>query len=132
MSAANALLLALCSRLAADPVVAGMIGPQGIRDRLVPNGTFPAVVVGDLVSNDLSTDDDLCEEHLLTLELWSQATGRNEVERLAEAVRHVLPQTLLPTGSGTLVNARLLSTKTRREPKTKLFIAEMRWRFLID
>jgi hypothetical protein len=132
MTAANELLQAIHAALAGDAGLIGLIGVDGIRDRLITGRKLPCVVIAELVSNDFSTSTEPGEEHFLTLQLWSDASGQRQAQQIAGTVRDLLQDADLSLSAHALVNLRHLSTKTRREPKTRLFLAEMRFRAVTE
>ncbi len=132
MSAANQLLAAIHERLTDDAELSGMIGPEGLRDRLVSGRKLPAAIVADLASNDYSTATETGAEHLLTLEVWADAVGRKEAATIAERLRMLLNDAPLPLETHHLVGLLHLSTRTRREAKTGLHVAEIRFRAVTE
>jgi hypothetical protein len=132
MTAANELLQAIHAALAGDAGLTGLIGAEGIRDRLITGRKLPCVVIADLVSNDFSTSTEPGEEHFLTLQIWSDASGQRQVQQIAGIVRDLLQDASLSLSGHALVNLRHLSTKARREPRTRLFLAEMRFRAVTE
>ena len=131
-AAANTLLQAIHAVLAADAGLTALIGTDGIRDRLVTGRQLPCVVIAELVSNDYSTSTEPGEEHFLTLQAWSDAAGQRQAQAIAALVRGLLQDAALPLAACTLVNLRHVATKARREPKTRLFCAEMRFRAVTE
>lgn len=132
MSAANALLVAIHARLAADPQLVAMIGTDGIRDRLLPRPVLPALVIGEMETRDYSTATEAGEEHRLVLEVWSDAAGRREAEELAERVRGLLQDAALTLAGHLLVSLAHERTRTRRQANAKLFLAELRFRAVTE
>ena len=132
MSAANALLVAIHARLAADPQLVAMIGTDGIRDRLLPRPVLPAFVVGEMETRDYSTATEAGEEHRLVLEVWSDAAGRREAEELAERVRGLLQDAALTLAGHLLVSLAHERTRTRRQANAKLFLAELRFKAVTE
>lgn len=132
MSAANALLVAIHARLAADPQLVAMIGTDGIRDRLLPRPVLPALVMGEMETRDYSTATEAGEEHRLVLEVWSEAAGRREAEEIAERVRVLLQDAALPLAGQVLVSLAHERTRTRRQANAKLFVAELRFRAVTE
>lgn len=132
MSAANELLKSIHARLAGDAALAALIGPDGVRDRLASGRRLPCVVIGATTSNDYSTASEAGEEHFLTLEAWSDGGGRREVQEIAAMARTLLDDAALVLDGHALVSLQHRSTRTRREPKTKLFAAEMRFRAVTE
>lgn len=131
-AAANELLQAIHLVLAADATLAGMIGADGIRDRLITGRQLPCLVVADLLSSDYSTSTEPGEEHILTLQVWSDAAGQRQAQQIAAVVRSLLQDASLPLASCALVNLRHVGTRARREPKTRLFCAEIRFRAVTE
>jgi hypothetical protein len=131
-AAANDLLQAIHLRLGTAAALAALIGPDGIRDRLVAGKQLPAIVIAELTTNDYSTATEPGEEHLLTLQVWSDAAGQRAAQQIAGMVHALLQDTELPLAHHALVSLRHVSTKVRREPKTRLFCADMRFRAVTE
>jgi hypothetical protein len=133
MSAANALLRAIQTRLAADAALASLTGVGGIIDRLLARPVLPCLVIGDLESRDYSTSTEKAEEHFLTLEAWAEAGGRRRAQEIAARVVALLDDAALPLEGGiVLVNLQHRSTRSRREAKTRNFVAEMQFRAVTE
>nr|CAD6421040.1 hypothetical protein REQ54_02178 [Rhizobium sp. Q54] len=132
MSAANALLAAIHARLSSDAALSGLIGPDGIRDRLLPRPALPAIVFGEVETRDYSTGTEAGEEHRLTLEVWSEAAGRRQAEEIAHRVRVLLHGVSLLLAGHALVSLLHLRTRTRRQTKTALFEAQLLFRAVTE
>lgn len=132
MSAVNALLAAIRARLAGDAVLSGLIGPHGFRDRLLPRPRFPCVVPGSVETRDYSTATEAGAEHFLTLEVWAEGEGRKAAETVAERLRVLLHDAPLALSGAVLVSLLLRNTRSRREPKTKLFVVELSFRAVTE
>nr|CAD6608944.1 hypothetical protein RTCK_02137 [Rhizobium sp. TCK] len=132
MSAANALLAAIHVRLSSDAALVSLIGPDGIRDRLLPRPVLPALVIGEMETRDYSTATEAGEEHRLVLDVWSDAAGRREAEELAERVRVLLQDAALTLAGHALVSLAHERTRTRRQANAKLFLAELRFRAVTE
>ena len=132
MSAANALLVAIHARLAADAALVALIGPDGIRDRILPRPVLPALVIGEMETRDYSTSTEAGEEHRLVLEVWSEAAGRREAEQIAERVRGLLQDAALTLAGHVLVSLAHERTRTRRQANAKLSLAELRFRAVTE
>lgn len=128
MSAAQALLAALFARLSSDPALVALIGAEGVRDRLLPRPALPCIVFGDMESR----DDGGVEEHLLTLEIWSDGEGRRTGQSVAERVRLLLHEADLDLPDTALVNLQVTSVRSRREPKTRFYLTEARLRAVTE
>ncbi|MDQ0133313.1 hypothetical protein J2T08_001214 [Neorhizobium galegae] len=132
MTAANALLQAIHQTLAGDAALATIIGADGIRDRLLPRAKLPCVVFGETETRDFSTASEAGEEHLLVLEIWSDGEGRRQAQEIAGIVRGLLHDAALALDGAVLVNLLQVSSRTRREPKTKFTLTEMRFRAVTE
>ncbi|KRB50167.1 hypothetical protein ASE04_16510 [Rhizobium sp. Root708] len=132
MSAANELLTAIHARLTGDAELLGMIGEDGIRDRLVTGRKLPCVLIGEVVSNDYSTSTEGGEEHLLSLEIWIDAGGRKQAQQVASRLHALLQDAALDLGQHHLVSLLHVRTQSRREAKTKLYVAELRFRAVTE
>lgn len=132
MSAANELLQAIHAALAVEAPLTALVGADGIRDRLVAGRQLPCIVIAELLSSDYSTATEPGEEHVLTLQVWSDAAGQRQAQDIAAIVRSLLQDAALPLATRTLVNLQHIATKARREPKTRLFCAEIRFRAVTE
>jgi hypothetical protein len=81
------------------------------------------------LTNDFGPD---AEEHLLTIEAWSDAEGRKEVQAIAARAKDLLHDAALSLAGATLVNLQHRSTRVRREPKSKAFVAEISLRSVTE
>ncbi len=132
MSAASELLTAIHARLTEDAELLGMIGEDGIRDRLVTGRKLPSVLIGEVVSNDYSTSTERGEEHLFSLEIWIDAGGRKQAQLVASLLHSLLQDAALDLGPYHLVSLLHVRTQSRREAKTKLYVAELRFRAVTE
>lgn len=128
--ALNALLKAIFSQLAGDADLSALVGTNGVRDRMVARAELPCIVFGEIDSRD--ADGETLQVHLITLEVWSLAEGRREAQEIAARVRALLHDAPLVVEGAVLVSLLHQSTKTRREPKTKFQLAEMRFRAVTE
>jgi hypothetical protein len=132
MNAANALLAAIHTRLLGDAGLMALIGPGGIHDRLLPRPTLPAIVFGDLETRDLSTATEPGEEHFLTLEIWAEGEGRRLAQQIAARFTVLLDDAALSLEGAVLVSLLRMSSRSRREPKTRHYLCEMRLRAVTE
>ncbi|OAE38325.1 DUF3168 domain-containing protein [Agrobacterium tumefaciens] len=131
MTAANPLLRAIVKKLAGDVALTTLI-PGGIVDRLLPRGNLPCIVFDELDTRDYSTATEKAEEHFLTLHIWGDANGRRASGEIAARLKTLLDDAALPLVGFSLVNLRLLSSRSRREPKSRNFVLEMRFRAVTE
>lgn len=132
MTAGNALLQAIHQALANDAALTAIVGTDGIRDRLLPRAKLPCVVFGEMETRDFSTASEAGEEHLLVLEIWSEAEERRQAQEIAGLVHGLLHDAALALAGAVLVNLLQVGIRTRREPKTKFYLAEMRFRAVTE
>ena len=132
MSASQSLLAAMVGRLSSDPALNAMIGADGVSDRLLPRPRLPCIVLGAMESRDASADGGAAEEHGLTLEVWSDGEGRRQGQQVAEQVQALLHEADLALDGAVLVNLQVTSIRSRREPKTKFYLTEMRLRAVTE
>lgn len=132
MSAANALLRAIHARLAGDPGLTALIEADGVRDVLMPRPDLPAIVFADLETRDLSTSQSEGEEHFLMLEIWSAGEGRRQALDIAGRVKALLDNAALALDGAVLVSLFVTASRSRREPKTKCYLVELRFRAVTE
>jgi hypothetical protein len=132
MTAANALLAAIHARLSADAALVALIGPDGVRDRLLPRPALPCIVFGEVETRDYSTASEAGEEHRLMLEVWSEAEGRRPADEIAGRLRALLHDAPLSLSGHALVSLSHLRTTSARQAKTKLFRAELQFRAVTE
>lgn len=132
MSAANAVLRAIHLRLSGDAGLTALLGPDGIRDRLLARPKLPAIVIGEMETRDLSTVGDPGEEHFLGLEVWSEGEGRRQALEIAAKLTSLLDNVPLELEGAALVSLLRVGMRTRREVKTKYYLAEIRFRAVTE
>ncbi len=130
MSPVNALLQAVHGTLSGDAAL-GALASGGIHDRLLGRIDQPYLLIGTLETSDFSTGNEGGLEVAFTLQAWSP-TGRREAEAIAERVRQLLHEADLALDGARLVSLRHQRSVSRREARTALFVAEMRFRAVLD
>jgi hypothetical protein len=126
---ANALQKAIFQHLAADPELVSLVGDGGVFDHRTDGKAMPYLVIADIVTNDFGPD---AQEHLLTIEAWSDMPGRLEVQSIAGRVMELFEETAPTLESAILVNLQHRTTRVHREPKTKALLAEMSFRAVTE
>ena len=132
MSAANALLKAIHQLLSGDAGLTALIGPDGIRDRLLARPKLPAIILGEMETRDLSTVTEAGEEHFLVLEIWSEGEGRKLAQEIAAKVTALLDDADLTLDDAVLVSLLRVGTRSRREQKTRYYLSEIRFRAVTE
>ncbi|WP_375588904.1 DUF3168 domain-containing protein [Hoeflea alexandrii] len=129
---ANQLQQAVVERLANSPAVLAITGAGRIFDRLITRAEPPYLVLGEIVSTDYSTGDELASEHRFEIEAWSKDNGRRQAVELADAVRAALHDADLTLDGVVLINLRHERTTSRRAPKSGLHVARLRFRAVTE
>lgn len=132
MSAQNQLLQAIHARLSTDPTLTALAGPDAVRDRLLPKPRLPSIVFGQVETRDLSTVSEPGEEHFLTIEVWGEGEGRRQCQEIAGRVEELLHDVALALQGAVLVSLMRTGTRSRREPKTKAYLTELRFRAVTE
>ena len=89
-SAQTALRAGLFQALDADSVLEGLLGAGRLFDVVPHAQAFPYLVLETLESTPLLSDPEEGLEHLLSLAVFSRASGRGEASQAAERARDVL------------------------------------------
>lgn len=132
MSAASALQKAIFARLSGDAALTALIGTDGVTDRRLSAPCAPLVVIAGIDSIDHSTASEAGEEHVVTLEVWSEAAGHREAQAMTGAVRAALHDAPLALAGHHLVLLLHRDTRLRREGKSRFHRAEMRFRAVTE
>lgn len=131
-SAMSALQKAIWQKLSSDTSLTAKIGVGGVADRLLPKRALPMVIIADILTQDWSTSTEPGEEHVITLDIWSDKDGHAEAQALAEMVRDLLHNQPLTLTGAKLVNLQHLSTRIRREMKSRAHVASVQLRAVTE
>ncbi|MCR6498906.1 DUF3168 domain-containing protein [Shinella sp. CPCC 101442] len=132
MSAASALQKAIYERLSGDTALTALIGGNGVTDRRLAAPTAPLVVIAGIDSTDHSTATEPGEEHIITLDIWSDAAGHRQVQVIAAAVRAVLHDAALTLSGHRLVLLFHRQTRLSRDGKSRFHRAETEFRAVTE
>lgn len=133
MRAANALLQAIHAKLKSDAALTALVGSNGIVDRLLPRPVFPCVAFGEIESRPYATASEGGEEHILTLEVWSDDGGRKLAQDIAVRLLAVLDDAPLVLGGNiALVSLFFRSSRSVRQTKSRQFLTEIRFRAVTE
>ena len=127
--AANALQKAIYQTLAGDIELQGLVGEDGVFDHRVSGKAMPYLVISEITSNDFGPD---AEEHIMTIEAWSDAPGRMQVQSIAARVMELFEGITPALDAAVLVNLQHRTTRVRRELKTNALLAEMSFRAVTE
>lgn len=127
-----ALQKAVVAALEAAPAFVALVGRGAIYDRLIDRADFPYVVLAEMTTLDWSTQTEPGTEHVFTIEVWSKAAGKREVEEIAAVIRTVLHDQALALDVGALINLRCEKLRAERLAKQRLYRATLRLRAVIE
>lgn len=129
MDSANAVQAAIYDVLSGDGALSTLIGEDAIFDRRRIDRSMPYLVIADIATTDIGAG---VEEHAVSIEAWSDTPGRKQVQEIAGRVRMLLNDAAPETSGVALVNLQHRTTRVRREPKSKAFVAEMTFRAVTE
>ena len=125
----NALQAAIHARLAGDATLTAVIGAGSVFDRRVRGKVMPYVVLSEITTSDFAPG---VEEHEVTIEAWSDAEGRKQVQEIAARVKTLLDGADLSLAGFSLANLIHRSTRARREVKSRAQMAQMMFRAVTE
>jgi hypothetical protein len=131
-SAAWSLQKAVFAALAADAPLIALLGAARIYDDVPQAADFPYLTFGQSTARDWSTASEDGSEHTITLNVWSQAKGRNEVHEIMAAARTALHGAPLTLDGHRLINLRHESSEARRAPDGETYQGIARFRAVTE
>lgn len=131
-SSSHALQAAIHAALSADAGVLGALGGARIYDHVPRKVDYPYVTFGQSSVYDWSTGGEGGDEHIITLNVWSLAAGRSEVQDVIEAIRDALHDRDLPIAGHRLINLRYEYSEARRETDAERFHGVIRLRAVTE
>jgi hypothetical protein len=111
----NALRAMLHASLSADAALTALLGGPKIHDQPPRAAAPPYVVLGDMLSRDVSGVDVLAHETIATLIVVSRADGAREAAAVADRIEALLAASDPAIEPGRLVSIAVQSTELRRE-----------------
>lgn len=126
--AALALQKALFSHLGSYGPLTALVGEGGIVDDAEEQLGFPYVTIGDIQSRDWSTQSGRGQEHQVTINVWSRAAGRQEVQQIMGAIDAALDEEMPVLAGHRLVNLRPVFWHALRGPDGETYRGIMRLR----
>ena len=131
-TASVALRAAIHHALSTDAPLLALLGGPHIYDEPPASAAFPYVTLGEARIENLSTDDDLSEEHQLALHVWSRQGGHREAHLIAGTLLQALDDADLPLSGHRLVNLRFALADIRREADGRTYHALVRFRAVTE
>lgn len=114
-SASWALQQAIFARLAADTGLLALLGAPRIYDDVPQRADFPYVTFGPGLARDWSTGSEDGSEHIITLHVWSRASGKKQACEIMDALRAALHEQTLTLSGYRLINLRHEQSEARRD-----------------
>lgn len=107
-------------------------GRERILDRL-PRGGLPFLLIGPAESRDFSTATEPGEEHLLTLEIWTDADRPGQAGALAAELREALSTPLPPAApGGDDIRPDFLWSRARRVAAARALVTAVAFRAVTE
>jgi hypothetical protein len=126
-----ALQQAVYAALLADGGVAALAGTR-VFDDVPGDAAMPYVVIGEDRESDWSTATESGSEHILSLHVWSRASGHKEAKLLCDAVRAALDGAALAVSGATLIDIRYQATQYSRESDGRTIRAALTFRAILE
>ena len=127
-SASWALQQSVYATLTADTQLQALLGTARIFDDVPQKTEFPYLTLGQSSVRDWSTGTDSGDEHVLTLHVWSRASGRRQTHEIMGAVKSALHDRSLALSGHRLINLRHEFSDARRDPEGDIYHGIVRLR----
>ncbi len=131
-SASYELQKAIYTALSAHAPLITLLGAPRIYDDVPRDAAFPYVTLGETSVADWSTGSEDGLEHLMTLHVWSRATGEREVHLIMSVLRERLHDGALTIAGHRLVNLRQEFQGTRRDGDGETYHGIARYRAVTE
>lgn len=131
-SASFALQQSIYSALAADAQITTLLGAPRIFDDVPQKSDFPYLTLGQSSVRDWSTGTEPGDEHILTLHVWSRASGRKQTHEIMGALKTALHNRALALAGHRLINLRHEFSDARREPDGETYHGIVRLRAVTE
>ena len=128
----QALQAAVFGALSGDPGLVALLGGPHVFDGAPRNAAAPYVHFGEAAERDWSTATEAGAEVGFALVAWSRQGGRSEALLIADRVRALLHDAVLPIEGWRVVNLRHLGTETGRVEKPEGRRATARFRARLE
>ena len=132
MSASWALQRAIYHRLSSDAGLTRLLGGPSIYDQPPQETSYPYLALGQSVVRDWSTGTETGEEHILTVHVWSRASGMRETQEIMGALRAALNDAALTVEGHRLINLRHEFSDARADPERDLHHGIVRYRAVTE
>lgn len=131
-SSSLALQKALFAALTTDVSLLAVLGGGRVHDAVPQPAQFPYVTFGLSNVKDADTTGSDCDEHVVTLHVWSRAAGRSEAHAIVAAIRGVVHDRALSLEGHRLVNLRHELSEIRRDSDGETYRGLVRMRAVTE
>ncbi|MCV3765618.1 DUF3168 domain-containing protein [Rhizobium sp. TRM95796] len=125
----NPLQKAVFARLIADAELMALVGADGVFDHRRSARAMPYLLLSKSEAKALAEG---VEEHLLSFEAWSRATGRAEAQAIAACAARTLDGADLALDGGGLARLALRTSAARRKEGSGAVMVELGVKALVD
>lgn len=131
---ASALQKAAYDALIGDTQLVALLGSPAIFDVPPSNRTLPLVLIGNVMSEDWSTDTDLGQALTITFQCWSNLNGRKQIHAIAERISEILGAGLTSPSSTdwNFILTQPLTSRIERDVSARATRATLRFRVLAE
>jgi len=123
---------AIYELLSTDPSVLNILGAPRIYDHVPRNAGYPHVVFGEGRSRDWSTATEDGDEHVVTMRVWSEGSGKRENAEIIAVIRSVLNASELTVDGHHLVNLRHEASEIQRHGDGDVWRGLIRYRAVTE
>lgn len=116
LSSSSAIQKAIYSALIGDAALVALLGGPRLYDNAPQSPAFPYLTFAHSQVRDWDTGSEPGDEHLITLHVWSRATGRREAQAIMARIRTLLHDQVPALDGHRCVNLRHEFSEARREP----------------
>lgn len=110
-----------------DAVATALPG-LAVYDHVPANADYPYVAFGSATGRDIGGSDAPLMELTLTVFVWSKADSRVEIAETAQTVADALENATAMATGHFIINRAVEQTDITRDPKTRLYRAQIRLR----
>ena len=131
-SASWALQQSVYAALTSDPQITALLGTVRVFDDVPQKTEFPYLTLGQSSVRDWSTGTEAGDEHLLTLHVWSRASGRKQTHEIMGALKNALHNRALALQGHRLINIVHQFSDARRDPEGDTYHGIVRLRAVTE
>ncbi len=113
-------------------VALGVLLSGKVFDDVPQRSTYPFVSMGNAIDRDWSTSSESGSEHILTLHVWSKASGKKQCFEIISEVKRVLHDQALVVEGHQLVNLRYVFSDARLDPDGVTYHGIVRFRAVTE